>query len=125
MSEQRIQSWDEFWPFYVGEHRVPLNRFLHIVGTSAGYGLVIAAAVLGDWRLLVAAPIVGYGNAWIGHFFVEKNKPASFSYPAWSFLGDMKMVAYAFTGRLGAEVERLYGSRSPERDAPLLVSLEA
>jgi hypothetical protein len=124
MTEPRIQSFREFWPFYVGEHRVPLNRLLHYVGTGGGYALLIAAVVV-DWRLVFAAAILGYGNAWFGHFIIEKNKPASFRYPIWSFFADAKMLSYGLTGRMGKEIERLYGSRAPAPDAPLLVRVEA
>jgi len=113
----RIQSFDEFWPFYLGEHRVPLNRALHYIGTSAGYGLLVAAIVV-DWRLIFAAPVIGYGNAWVGHFFVEKNKPASFKYPLWSFVGDAKMLGYFVTGRMGRELERLFGAPTKATEAP-------
>ena len=123
MSETgRIQSFEEFWAFYVGEHRSPLNRFLHYVGTSAGLALIAIAVATQVWWLLALAPIFGYGHAWVGHFWVEKNKPASFAYPGWSFMGDLKMLAFALMGRMGDEVVRLYGSRHPTPDAPCRVT---
>lgn len=124
MTDRRIQTFEEFWPFYVGEHRVPFNRFLHYVGTALGYALIVAAITV-DWRFFIAAPILGYGHAWVGHFVVEKNKPASFKYPLYSLVGDAKMLAYALTGRMGREVERMYGSKAPAPDAPLLLQSRA
>jgi len=125
MSDDRLQSFSEFWPFYVGEHRLPSNRLIHYIGTLAGLGLWIAALVRLDPWLALAAPFAGYGPAWFGHFVVERNRPATFTYPLWSFLGDLKMLSYALTGRMGAEVTRLYGSRRPTRDAPLLSEARA
>ena len=70
MSEGRIQSFAEFWPFYVCEHSRPACRALHFVGSTLVL-IVIAAAATFDWRLLLAAPVVGYGFAWIGHFAIH------------------------------------------------------
>ncbi|MEE2828222.1 MAG: DUF962 domain-containing protein [Myxococcota bacterium] len=120
--EKRIQTFAEFWPFYLGEHRSPLNRALHYLGTSAALSIVLYAALSGRPLLGLLALLAGYGPAWIGHFFIEKNRPASFSYPAWSFRGDLKMVGYFLTGRMGREITRLYGSRHPAEDAPLLTT---
>jgi len=116
-----IDSFSEFWPFYVGEHRSPINRLLHYVGTSSALMIITYTAItLSNAYLLLLAPIIGYGNAWIGHFFVEGNKPASFKYPLWSFFGDLKMLGYAVSGRMDKEMIRLYGSVHPEADAPRL-----
>lgn len=106
MTDPRIQSFAEFWPYYVGEHRSPLCRALHFIGSSLALAAIAAAVVLQSWWILLAAPIAGYGFAWTGHFFVEKNKPASFRYPLWSFIADWKMWAYTLTGRMAVEVER-------------------
>lgn len=105
MSEQRFQSFAEFWPYYVREHLSTASRALHFVGSTLVL-VVIAAAAVYNWWLLLAAPVVGYGFAWIGHFFIEKNKPASFDYPLWSLLADWKMWALTLAGRMGAEVEK-------------------
>jgi hypothetical protein len=116
----RIQSFEEFWPFYVGEHRHPLNRALHYAGTSAALCTAAAGVCTLNPLLIAAAPVVGYGPAWIGHFLVEGNRPASFTYPLWSFRADMKMLGLAVRGKMSAEVTRLYGSCFPAPDAPLL-----
>jgi hypothetical protein len=105
MAEHRFQSFAEFWPFYVREHSLPACRALHFVGSTLVL-VVIAAAAVYNWWLLLAAPVVGYGFAWIGHFTIEKNKPASFKYPLWSFIADWKMWAMILVGRMGAEVEK-------------------
>ncbi len=113
MATDRIQTWDDFWPFYLGEHRVPLCRWLHVTGTTTGGFLALFAVVTGTWWLLLPAVVVGYASSWTGHFFVEGNKPASFRYPLWSFLADWKMLALFWTFRLDREVVRLFGDRHP------------
>ena len=123
--DSRIETYEEFWAFYVGEHRSPTNRVLHYIGTATGLVLILYALVTATWWCILLAPLVGYGHAWVGHFLIEKNKPASFSYPGWSFISDIKMLNMALIGRMGPEVERLYGSRHPAPDAPCLVEFEA
>lgn len=113
MAERRIQSWEDFWPFYLGEHRVPLCRLLHVVGTSTATGIAGMSLALGQPAGLLAALVFGYGCSWIGHFFVEHNKPASFRYPLWSFRGDFRMVQLFWTRRLDDEVVGLFGDRHP------------
>ena len=103
----RIPTFEEFWPFYVGQHRKPGTRFLHFVGTSIGLVLLAAAAATGRPFLVLWGLVAAYGFAWIGHYFIEKNRPATFQYPLWSFLGDLKMYGLMWRGRMGAELERL------------------
>ena len=100
-------TFEEFWPFYVGEHRNPICRVLHYVGTSVGYSIGAVAILTLNPALIPVALVAGYAPAWIGHFFIEKNKPASFKYPLWSFRGDFRMLTYALTGRMGKEFARL------------------
>jgi hypothetical protein len=107
MSEQRIQSFEEFWPFYVREHRLRSTRRLHVLGTTLGLAVFIAALALQLWWWLLAAVVCGYGFAWFSHFVIEKNKPASFSYPLWSFAADWKLWALTLTGRMEAEAQRI------------------
>lgn len=120
MSDARIQSFAEFWPYYVGEHRSPLCRGLHYFGTSVALTTAGVAAVTGTPWLVLAALVLGYGPAWVGHFFIEHNRPATFKYPRWSLLSDFKMLGLAVRGKMGDEVVRLYGSRAPASEAPLL-----
>ena len=101
-----IDSYAEFWRFYLTEHRHPLNRLLHLLGTGLGLVLLAAAIGLADWRLAVLAVTTGYGCAWIGHFFAERNRPATFRYPLWSLASDFRMFGLAVSGRLKAELER-------------------
>jgi hypothetical protein len=105
MSEP-IRSFGEFWPYYLGEHSRPGTRMLHLVGTSLAIGLAVVAVATGWWLLLLLALVCGYAFAWVGHFFVEHNRPATFRYPLWSFAADFKMWWAALTGRLAGEVQR-------------------
>jgi hypothetical protein len=101
---KRLASFAEFWPFYVREHANAANRRLHTVGTLLA--LVLAGLAIRRPWLWVLVPIAGYGFAWVGHFRVQKNRPATFTYPLWSLIGDFKMLAYTLTGRMAAEVAR-------------------
>lgn len=103
----RIANFAEFWPFYVGEHSHPRNRLLHFVGTSCALCCWLAALFTLNFWFLLLGLIVGYGCAWVGHFFVERNKPASFNYPLWSFAADWRMWWLMLTGRMGTEITRL------------------
>jgi hypothetical protein len=106
MSEPRITSFAAFWPFYVREHDNPLNRQLHFIGSSLGLVCLAALFYTGHLWFFPLGLLIGYGFAWVGHFFVEKNKPASFKYPFWSFRADWKMWALILAGRMNSEVER-------------------
>lgn len=106
MSDNRIKSYGEFWPFYLQEHAKPVTRVWHYLGTTLALLSLAALIVTGDWPWLLGALLIGYGPAWIGHFFVEKNKPASFKYPLWSFISDFRMYFAFLSGRLGGELER-------------------
>jgi hypothetical protein len=112
MSEQRYETFADFWPFYVREHSLPACRAIHFVGSTLALAVLGAAIFFGNPWLLFGVPVVGYGFAWFSHFFIEKNKPASFKYPLWSFLADWKMWAMILTGRMGAEVEKAMGSKA-------------
>ncbi len=104
--ESRYATFQEFWPYYVSEHLSPLSRRLHFIGTGLLLPIVLAAILYSPLWLL-AAPVVGYGFAWTGHFFVEKNRPATFTYPVWSLRGDFLMFWLMLRGRMDAEVERV------------------
>jgi len=97
---ERFADFEEFWPFYLGEHSLPATRQFHFLGTTVG--LVLLS--FGQW---IAAPIVAYGCAWAGHFVFEKNKPATFRHPLWSFRGDFRMYKMMLLGELDAELARL------------------
>jgi len=110
MPHNRIENFAEFWPFYVREHSLASTRIMHFVGTTLAMIVIAAAAALQWWWLLLAAPLAGYGLAWISHFGIEKNKPASFKYPLWSFLADLKLWFLMLTGRMGVEADRILGT---------------
>lgn len=118
-------NFDEFWSFYVREHSNKNNRRLHFAGTSLGLGCVAASFLLKKRWMLLAAPVLGYGGAWIGHFFVEKNKPASFKYPGWSFLADFKMYGLIIQGKMDAEVERAHREHREKTEAAAEASASA
>jgi len=101
-----MSNFDEFWPFYLREHSRPLTRALHFAGTTLSLLIAVSALALQRPAFLLAALVAGYAFAWVGHFFVEHNRPATFKYPLWSFRADFKMWALAVTGRLGAELQR-------------------
>lgn len=99
-SAPRFNSFAEFYPYYLSEHQNDSCRRLHYLGSSLVL-LIIACALLSQtWWLLLALPLVGYGFAWVGHFFFEHNKPATFSHPFYSLLGDWVMLRDALTGRI-------------------------
>ena len=97
-------SFSEFWPFYLSQHRHPLSRLLHYLGTVTGVATLLASPAAGEPRFLPVAIIAGYGPAWVGHFFFEKNRPASFRHPLWSLRGDFRMLFCFVTGRLAREL---------------------
>ncbi|MHB8416447.1 MAG: Mpo1-like protein [Myxococcales bacterium] len=106
MSDGRIESYAEFWPFYLGEHGKPATRWFHFVGTQAGLVCLALGIARADWRLLLAWPVVSYGFAWVAHFFIEKNRPATFTYPLWSLVSDFRMIALMWRGRLRGDLAR-------------------
>ena len=105
--EARIATFREFWPYYVGEHRKPITRALHFIGSTFVLAIAASAVVTGRPWLLLLVPVVGYGFAWVGHFGFEKNKPATFKYPVYSFLADWVMYGKILSGTMRAEVERV------------------
>ncbi len=103
---QQISSYAEFWPYYLRQHAKPATRYLHFGGTTlAIIGLIASVARADLWYLLVAA-IGGYGPAWYAHYFVEGNRPATFSYPFWSLYSDFRMYFIWLAGRLNGELQQ-------------------
>lgn len=103
----QFSSFAEFWPFYLGEHRQRSCRVLHYIGTLSANILLVFFIWQQMWLWIPLALVFGYGPAWIGHFFIEKNRPATFKHPWWSFIGDYKMLYLAATGKLNAELAKL------------------
>ena len=103
---RQYRSFTEFWPFYLREHSRPRTRALHYAGTTLVVAIAILAVATGRWIWLLAVPPAGYGFAWLAHFAVEKNRPATFTYPLWSLAADFRMWWLWLTGRLGNELEQ-------------------
>ncbi len=97
---QRFNSFAQFYPYYLGEHRNPACRRLHFIGTTLVIALLAYALGSGNWLLLLAVPVAGYGFAWIGHFFFEKNRPATFQHPFYSLRGDFVMYRDMLRGKV-------------------------
>lgn len=104
--QKEYQSFKAFWPFYLREHSRPATRRLHYTGTTIAIIALIYAIVSGKLLWLIAFPLAGYFFAWIAHWRVEGNRPATFTYPVWSLIADFKMYFMWLTGRLGPELRR-------------------
>jgi hypothetical protein len=103
---ERFSSYREFWPYYLREHAKPETRTLHFVGTGLSTAALVALVSTGKFWLLPVALGAGYGPAWIGHFFVERNRPATFTHPLWSLVSDYRMALIWLAGRLDSELAR-------------------
>ena len=103
---EKFGSFREFWPFYLREHSRPMTRALHYIGTTLVVLIALAALFAGEWWILLAMPLAGYFFAWIAHFRVERNRPATFTYPLWSLAADFRMWWLWLTGRLKPELDR-------------------
>lgn len=86
--EKKYKTLKEFYPYYLEEHQNPTCRVLHFTGTGLVFLILLAGLLSGNYIWLISIPFVGYGFAWIGHFFFEKNKPATFQYPGFSLASD-------------------------------------
>lgn len=106
MSDKEFQTFEEFWPYYVMEHQKPETQALHAVGTSLGIATMAYAVAKKKPLLIPAALVAGYGGAWFSHFFIEKNRPATFKYPLYSLAGDFKMLGQIVKGTMTEEVQR-------------------
>lgn len=110
---QQFQSFAEFYPYYLAEHSKPLCRALHYAGSTVVLLLLGWLSYSGLWHFVWLLPLAGYGFAWVGHFFIEHNKPATFQYPWYSLLGDWVMYKDFLTGQLAAKLQQL-----PKHPAP-------
>ena len=105
--DKKHTSLSSFYLYYLYEHRHPTNRMLHFVGTSGVIALLILSILWQYWILLAFIPLVGYGFAWIGHGLIERNKPATFTYPFYSLASDFIMYFHWVTGRLSSQLEAM------------------
>ena len=115
MAEKEYESFSDFWPFYLREHSLPRTRMLHYVGTSLVVGLAVFGVLTANWWVLIALPLAGYFFAWIAHFTVEKNRPATFTYPLWSLAADFRMWWLWLTGRLRPHLRKAGVASDPRR----------
>ncbi|MEO7766856.1 MAG: DUF962 domain-containing protein [Ferruginibacter sp.] len=106
--ERKYKSFWSFYPYYLTEHGNTKNRLLHFIGTGLLILFLIAGIVLKNWWFIVAIPFCGYGFAWAGHFFIEKNKPATFTYPLYSLGSDFVMFWHILTGQVNKKLEEAY-----------------
>jgi Predicted membrane protein len=98
--DPRFRTFREFYPFYLSQHVNPACRRLHVFGILSVVLLLAVSLVARKWGLLALLPLAGYGPAWVGHYFFEKNRPATFSYPLFSLAGDWVMFAEILTGKI-------------------------
>jgi len=114
------QNFESFWPYYLREHAKPATRHWHYVGSTLAVLVLLGAVLTQNWWALLAVPLAGYFFAWVSHAFVERNTPATFTYPLWSLIGDFRMYALFLTGRLDPELVRagIIDPTEPARSDP-------
>lgn len=101
------ETFQTFWPFYLGQHAKPATRILHYVGSMLAPAFLLWVLVSQTWWALLALPVAGYLFPWIAHALIEHNKPATWTYPLWSLMGDYKMFGLFLTGKLDAELRAI------------------
>lgn len=104
-AEKKYKSFWSFYPYYLTEHSNIKNRTLHFTGTAILLIILIVAIIMRKWWMLAGIPVCGYGFAWVGHYFLEKNKPATFTYPLYSLGSDFVMFWHILTGQIGKKLE--------------------
>jgi hypothetical protein len=105
--QRRYQNLQEFWPYYVSEHKQPLTRQLHFIGNTNLFFWLLLGLLMRRKSLVVWAVVSSYALAWIGHFWVERNRPATFQYPIMSAICDMVMYYKMWRGEMDTEVEKI------------------
>jgi len=103
-AERKYKDFKSFYPYYLTEHGDARNRLLHFLGTLLFFVCLLAGMITGKWWLFLLIPFVGYGFAWVGHYFIEKNKPATFTYPLFSLASDFVMFWHTITGQINAKL---------------------
>ncbi len=104
--ENKIKTYKEFYQFYLTQHGNKSCRIMHFVGTTLVLFIMFSAVYLNNFFLWFFVPIVGYGFAWVGHFYLKKNKPAAFKYPFWSLISDFKMFFEILIGKISFDTSR-------------------
>ena len=103
---RHFDSFDDFFPWYVGQHSKRATRWFHFVGTHAGAATAVAGLAKRRPAVIAAFPVISYSVAWFSHFVIEGNNPATFGHPLWSLRGDVRMLAMMWQGR-DAELDRI------------------
>lgn len=103
----KIGRYQDFWPYYLKEHSNPRCRQLHYAGTTIGLVFLVFSLVTQNPHLIPVILIAGYGPAWAGHFFIEKNRPATFQYPLWSLVSDIRMYFMWLSRNLDKELDHI------------------
>ena len=98
--EKQYKTFRDFYPYYLSQHTNPTCRVLHFIGSSIVLAALVVALITSNAWWLAAMPLAGYGFAWVGHFFFEKNRPATFTYPLYSFAGDWVMYSQLLMGKI-------------------------
>jgi hypothetical protein len=98
--DKKYRTFREFYPFYLSQHAHPVCRSLHFIGSGVALAMLAAALSTGNAWWLTGVPLAGYSFAWVGHFFFEHNRPATFTYPVFSLAGDWLMFYQMLTGRI-------------------------
>lgn len=104
--DAKLRAYGEFWPYYLAEHSKRATRHLHFIGTGLASLFLVCLIATANWWWLLAAVVSGYFFAWIGHFLVEHNRPATFRYPLWSLVSDWRMFFLWLSGGLERELVR-------------------
>ncbi len=112
MREGKIKNFEDFWPYYLGEHQHPLTRLIHFIGTLSPIALIPISLITGRVWILLLWPAISYSLAWFSHFFIERNKPATWTYPLFSLRADYRMCGFIMTGRMSQELERVKSTKN-------------
>lgn len=105
MTSNKISSFREFYPSYLRDHSNSTCRALHYIGSFLVLAVLFFAISTAQYLMLWLLPVIGYGFAWVGHFFIEKNRPATFTYPFYSLLGDWVMLKDFVTGQINKKLK--------------------
>lgn len=111
-TEKKYKTLKAFYPYYLLEHQNFVSRVLHFIGTGLFLTALVLAFALPQYWLLAACPVLGYGFAWVGHFFFEKNRPATFTYPAMSLVSDFIMFFHIATFQISKKLDEARQNQS-------------